>query len=179
MSKVRAGDDAAFRILYDRYKSHVFMYCLRTLNDRDAAKDVLQEVFIRIHTQRERYTTGTNFGGWVHTIARNLCYNARRSRKEQTTFDENQGYAGSSSQQNSDVALRDRLAEAIAGLPEIYREALVLREYEDQSYQQIADITGATMSTVKFRIFKGREMLRERLAKSLDDLGDYGNSYTQ
>jgi len=179
MSRVCDGDEGAFRVLYDRHKTPVFMYCLRMLNDRDTAKDVLQEVFIRIHTQRERYEGGTNFGAWIHTIARNLCYNARRSRKEQTSFDETLGYAMNSSEQHADVGLRDQLADAIAALPEIYREALILREYEDRSYQQIADITGATMSTVKFRIFKAREMLRERLSKSLDDLSDYGTSFTQ
>src|SRR5688500_1813025 len=150
MSRVQAGDVVAFRQLYDRYKVQLFLYCLRMLNDRDAAKDVLQEVFIRIHTRREQYRSGTNFPGWVHTIARNLCLNARRDAREHQSYDESMPYA-SADVGPGDVALRQRLADEIARLPEIYREALVLREYEDHSYQEIADALGATMATVKFR----------------------------
>lgn len=171
MRYVRKGDQTAFKTLYDRYKAQMFIYCLRMMNDRDAAKDILQEVFIRVHTNRERFEPGTNFPGWIHTIARNLCLNARRDTKDHTSFDETASY-GRSASSDQDVALQDRLASEIARLPDIYREAVVMREYEGRSYQEIVDITGLAMSTVKFRIFKAREMLRERLAWSLDDLRD-------
>jgi RNA polymerase sigma-70 factor (ECF subfamily) len=170
MKQVRKGDNAAFRTLYDRYKGQMFIYCLRMVGDRDAAKDVLQEVFIRVHTHRDRYEPGTNFVGWVHTIARNLCLNARRDSKDQTSFDETAAYGMSTNTPDPDIALRERVAAEIARLPEIYREALVLREYEGHSYQEIVGITGQAMSTVKFRIFKAREILRERLAWGLDEL---------
>lgn len=169
MMRIRRGDQAAFRTIYDRYKNQLFIYCLRMMNDRDAAKDVLQEVFIRVHANRERYEQGTNFVGWVHTIARNLCLNARRDTKSHTQFDETATY-GISPGADSDVVLREQVASEIAKLPEIYREALVLREYEGHSYQEIVTITGLAMSTVKFRIFKAREILRERLAWGLDEL---------
>ena len=169
MMRIRRGDQDAFRTLYDRYKNQLFIYCLRMMNDRDAAKDVLQEVFIRVHANRERYEQGTNFVGWVHTIARNLCLNARRDTKSHTSFDETAAYSISASP-DSDIALREQVASEIAKLPEIYREALVLREYEGHSYQEIVKITGLAMSTVKFRIFKAREILRERLAWGLDEL---------
>jgi RNA polymerase sigma-70 factor (ECF subfamily) len=171
MKYVRKGDAGAFRILYDRYKTQLFIYCLRMMNDRDGAKDVLQEVFIRVHTNRERFEPGTNFVGWIHTIARNLCLNARRDAKDHTSFDETMMY-GKSSGSDPDVALKEKLAQEIAQLPEIYREVLILREYEGHSYQEIVDLTSLPMSTVKFRIFKAREILRERLAWSLDDLRD-------
>jgi RNA polymerase sigma-70 factor (ECF subfamily) len=170
MERVQGRDDVAFQALYDRYKAQLFVYCLRMLNDRDAAKDVLQEVFIRIHTRREKYEAGTNFNGWIHTIARNLSLNARRDAKDHSSFDEGMAYAANPSEPGHDVALRERLAEEIARLPEIYREALILREYEGRSYQEIVDILGVAMSTVKFRIFKAREILRERLSWSLDEL---------
>lgn len=173
MKRVRRDDQEAFRVLYDRYKSQLFIYCLRMMNDRDSAKDVLQEVFIRVHANRARYEPGTNFVGWVHTIARNLCLNARRDTKSNTSFDETAAYSSTSSADH-DVALREQVAGEIAKLPEIYREALILREYEGHSYQEIVDITGVTMSTVKFRIFKAREILRERLAWGLDELRGSG-----
>ncbi|MBC8144903.1 MAG: sigma-70 family RNA polymerase sigma factor [bacterium] len=168
MSRVQNGETVAFRQLYDRYKVQLFLYCLRMVNDRDAAKDVLQDVFIRIHTRREQYRAGTNFPGWIHTIARNLCLNARRDARDHQSYDESMPYA-SAEVSTSDVVLRQRLAEEIARLPALYRDALVLREYEDLSYQEIADALSATMATVKFRIFKAREMLRTRLGSSLDE----------
>jgi RNA polymerase sigma-70 factor (ECF subfamily) len=170
MRQVQRGDNNAFRILYDRYKGQMFIYCLRMIGDRDAAKDVLQEIFIRVLTHRERYEPGTNFVGWVHTIARNLCLNVRRDAKDHASFDETMSYGRDMNDPESDVALQEQLAAEIARLPEIYREALVLREYEGHSYQEIVTITGLTMSTVKFRIFKAREILRERLAWGLDEL---------
>lgn len=176
MGRVQKDDPVAFRLLYDRYKAQIFIYCLRMLNDRDRAKDVLQEVFIRMHTRRETYEPGTNFNGWIHTIARNLSINARRDIKDHTSFDEQMAYAGSHDSAAGDVALRDRLAEEIARLPEIYRESLILREYEGFSYQEIADTLGVAMSTIKFRIFKAREILRERLAWSLDDMPGLGRN---
>lgn len=168
MARLQLGDETAFKALYDRYNAPIFIYCFRMLNDRDAAKDVLQEVFIRLHLRCEQYATGTNFAGWLHTIARNLCLNSRRDNRIHASFDEKK-YEPASDGNNADVALRDRLASEIARLPELYREALILREYEDHSYDEIAAILGAPMSTVKFRIFKAREMLRERLAESFDE----------
>lgn len=170
MRLVRRGDREAFRILYNRYKSQLFMYCLRMMNDREAAQDMLQEVFVRMHENAKKYTPGTNFAGWIHTIARNLCINARRNRKEQVDFDEITQYQITSKTDDSDVMLREKLADEIASLPDIYREAVILREYEGYSYKQIAEITGQALSTVKFRIFKGRELLRESLEGWLDDL---------
>jgi RNA polymerase sigma-70 factor, ECF subfamily len=167
MERLQHGDEGAFKVLYERYSNPIFIYCLRMMNDRDAAKDVLQDVFIRLHLRRENYEPGTNFGGWIHTIARNLCLNARRDNRMHASFDEKSYETGADG--GSDVALRDRLASEIARLPELYREALILREYEDHSYDEIAGIIGAPMSTVKFRIFKAREMLRERLASSFDE----------
>lgn len=174
MARLQHGDESAFKTLYDRYNGTIFIFCLRMLNDRDAAKDVLQEVFIRVHLRCEQYGSGTNFGGWIHTIARNLCLNARRDNRMHASFDEKK-YETTSDSGNADVALRDRLAAEIARLPELYREALILREYEDHSYDEIAVILGAPMSTVKFRIFKAREILRERLAESFNEYRGNGD----
>jgi RNA polymerase sigma-70 factor (ECF subfamily) len=174
MGLVRRGDNGAFKVLYDRFKGQMFIYCLRMLDDRDAAKDALQEVFIRVHTHRDRYEAGTNFVGWIHTIARNLCLNARRDTKDQLPYDEAAEYNNfAPAEPESDVGLRDQLAREIQRLPEIYREVLILREYEERAYSEIAEITGLTMPTVKFRLFKAREILRARLAWSLDEF--FGN----
>lgn len=169
MLRVRNGDELAFRTLYDRYKNQIFWFCYRTLKDRDTAKDAVQEVFIRIYRMRDKYVPGTNFVGWIHSMARNQCLNIHRTQKDTEPFDELQDYAIQMANERSDTALQDHLAYEVAQLPEIYREALVLREYEGRSYQEIVEITGLSLSAVKFRIFKARDLLRERLAKRLDE----------
>lgn len=172
MRRVHRGEDAAFRELYNRYKGQLFIYCYRMLNDREGAQDALQEIFVRVHENAAKYTPGTNFAGWVHTIARNLCLNVQRSRKDQIDFDETAAYGQDDRSERQDVFLREKLADEVAALPAIYREAVILREYEGYSYKQIMEITGQTMATVKFRIFKGREILRSRLGPWLDDMAN-------
>lgn len=173
MKFVCRGDEGAFRTLYERYRRQIFIYCLRMLkDDRDMAMDAMQDIFIRVHSKRDRYADGTNFAGWIHTIARNICLNVHRDNPDHISFDEavipDDGYDG----MEGDVGLRDQLAREIDRLPDTYREVLILREYEERSYQEIADITGLPMSTVKFRIFKAREVLRERLQWGLDELNN-------
>ena len=170
MRRISRGDEKAFQILYNRYKRQLFLYCFRMLNDREAAKDALQEVFVRLHENSGKYKPESNFAGWIHTIARNLCINIQRNTKEYVDFDETELRAVNPKAETSDVLLRERLADEVAGLPDIYREAVILREYEGYSYNQIAEITGQTLATVKFRIFKGRELLRKRLGRWLDEL---------
>lgn len=172
MTLVRHGDDVAFRVLYERYRGQLFTYCVRMLNDREAAMDTLQDIFVRLHRKRNLYQVGTNFAGWIHTIARNLCLNARRDVREFIEFDETMILDPAQGDNDRDVGLRDQLAAEIQRLPEDYREVVILREYEDRSYNDIVKITGLSMATVKFRIFKAREILRQRLAWGLDEIND-------
>lgn len=176
MRLVRRGDNAAFRHLYNRYKGQLFIYCYRMINDREGAKDALQEIFVRVHQNSSKYTPGTNFAGWVHTIARNLCLNIQRGKKDLVDFDETSIYGLDSRSEEADVFLREKLAEEVASLPAIYREAVILREYEGYSYKQIMEITGQSMATVKFRIFKGRELLRKKLGPWLNETTDGDDS---
>ncbi len=171
MKLVCRGDEGAFRALYERYRRQIFIYCLRLLrDDRDLAMDAMQDIFIRVHKKRDRYSSGTNFAGWIHTIARNICLNFHRDAPDYVSFDEMTTLEPSYEETERDVGLRDQLTREIDRLPEAYREVLILREYEERTYQEIVDITGLPMSTVKFRIFKAREVLRERLQWGLDEL---------
>jgi len=166
MERTLRGDRDAFRELYDRHRNRVFMYGLRMLNSREAALDLVQEVFMRVHTSRERFAPGSNFSAWLLRITRNLCLNVLRSRatrgNEEMINEEMIELADSSNELAMD------LAGEIANLPPHYREALVLREYQGLSYQEIADTTGQSLSNIKFRIFKARELLRRRLGGTLE-----------
>lgn len=173
MALVRRGDEAAFRSLYERYRGQIFIYCLRMLrDDRDTAMDAMQDIFIRVHSRRNRYEVGTNFAGWIHTIARNICLNFHRDNPGHLSLDEAALFEHGYEELEGDVGLREQLAREVGRLPDMYREVLILREYEERSYQEIAEMAGLPMSTVKYRIFKAREMLRERLRWGLDELNN-------
>lgn len=166
MQRTLRGDRDAFRELYDRHRNRVFMYGLRMLHNREASLDLVQEVFMRVHTSRERFQPGSNFSAWLLRITRNLCLNVLRNRATQgdrELLDEEMIELADSSNE-----LAMDLAGEVANLPPNYREALVLREYHGMSYQEIADATGQSLSNIKFRIFKAREILRRRLGGSLD-----------
>jgi RNA polymerase sigma-70 factor, ECF subfamily len=162
------GDVEAFNELFRRYEKKVYMYCMRVLLDDDAAQDAFQEAFMRVYEHRKSYD-GRNFMVWFFTIVRNVCLNSRRNKKVTVPFETSR--ANEINAEVKDVVLHDQIAIALNQLPLDYREAIVLYEYDGHSYQEIADITGASISTVKIRIFRARKMLRTLLYSVVHDDG--------
>ena len=161
----QAGDDFAFVSLYNRYKGPIFTYCLKMLLDRDLAQDVMQETFLRIYENRDRLLKTHSFRAWTFTIARNQCLNQFRLSNKQVQLDDD--FAASLPQPAalSQVATLEKseqieLVNHFLGLlkPE-YREVLVLREYQNLTYDEIAAVTRSTLSAVKSRLFKARRKL--------------------
>ena len=105
-------------------------------------------------------------GAWLFRLTRNVCIDMLRARKEHDSIDEMQLPAR---EYDADVMLQDALTDEIERLPEIYREAVILRDVQGHTYDEIAKITGTAISTVKFRIFKARDTLRQRLVTYLPD----------
>jgi RNA polymerase sigma-70 factor (ECF subfamily) len=163
---VASGHKQAFTTLYDRYRSRLFTYCVRMIGDRERAQDALQEAFLKAYSNAGMYKEGTNVSAWLYRLTRNVCIDILRARKDHEQIDETQIVARDSS---PDVLLQEALTEEIERLPEIYREAVVLRDVQGHSYDEIATITGTAISTVKFRIFKARDTLRQRLAIYLSE----------
>ncbi len=160
MKNLPKGSAEAYRMLYERYHNKVYRFCLRMLGDEEQAADAFQETFINIYEHRKEFK-GNNFSAWLFTIARHNCLNIIRKRKESESF--NEEYHAISEQKTSDVALKDYIQKALDILPETLREALILREYEGYSYQEIADITGTELSLAKVRVFRARTTLRKLL----------------
>jgi RNA polymerase sigma-70 factor (ECF subfamily) len=156
----QTGDREAFNEIFHRYEKKVFAYCMRVLNDEEAANDAFQEAFMRLYEHRRTYD-GRNFMVWFFTIIRNVCLNMRRNKKLTVPFETS--VANTSNDKIRDVALLDEVASAIAQLPHDYREAIVLYEYDGYAYREIAEITGASIATVKIRIYRARKMLRSLL----------------
>lgn len=167
----RRGDEFAFVALYDRYKGAIYAYCARMLLDRDAAQDLLQETFARAYEHRDRLLNTTSFKAWLFTIARNQCLNALRRRGREIPLAPDapeppaQGTPFSHLLRSEQTALVQRTLAALS--PE-YREVVVLREYQNLSYDEIAAVTRTTVSSVKSRLFKARRKIGVLLAPWLD-----------
>jgi len=149
----------------------------RLLKDREVSEDIAQEVFVRVHLHRKNYRTGSKFSTWLFTIAANLAKNEirrRKRRKNWSSLDEMQETLKDGSLQfadpkaNREVDLeREQLSgvvgEAIAGLPERYRVALVLRDLEGLAYEEIGQALKIPGGTVRSRINRARLMLKRKL----------------
>lgn len=161
----QAGDDYAFVSLYNRYKGAIYAYCLKMLMDQELAQDIMQETFLRIYENRDRLMNSGSFKAWTFTIARNQCLNHLRRSSRHVQLDESipvpapvKGGPPELSQleKSEQVALVNHFLEQLK--PD-YREVIVLREYQNLSYEEIAAITRSTLSSVKSRLFKARRKL--------------------
>lgn len=161
----QAGDDFAFVSLYNRYKGPIFTYCLKMLLDRDLAQDVMQETFLRIYENRDRLLNTNSFRAWTFTIARNQCLNQFRLSNKHVQLDD--AYAATLPQalaQSQEATLEKSEQAALVNhflgqLKPEYREVIVLREYQNMTYDEIAAVTRSTLSSVKSRLFKARRKL--------------------
>lgn len=159
----RSGDRLAFDALYGLFHAKVFRFCRRMMGDEILAKDAFQETFIRMFEHRMDLR-GDNVRSWLFSIARRVCLNQLRSRRiDHDAFDEGL-HGGPHHQAESDVLLREQIERALLRLPLPLREALVLREYEGHSYQEIADIVGIDLSLAKVRVYRARLMMRRYLS---------------
>jgi len=165
----RDGDDRAFAILFDRYRRPLYLFALKMLGEADAARDLVQDVFLRIWERRGQLNRPESFRSWLFAVARNRCLSHLRQSRGQVALDEAPESAlavepGPDTREvEQDVAL---LRRALARLTVEHREVLVLREYQELSYREIAAITEATESAVKSRLFKARQALHETLRRA-------------
>ncbi|NNF03588.1 MAG: RNA polymerase sigma factor [Rhodothermales bacterium] len=170
------GDEFAFIGLYNRFKNPVFGFCLKMLGDREQAEDVMQETFLRVYENRDRLMKTSSFKSWLFTIARNQCLNT--IRKSGRTVAMYPSVRNTLVAQDTPVTRMEKSeqVEFVSGLlarlkPE-YREVIVLREYQNLSYQEIAAATRSSLSAVKSRLFKARRKLEEMLQEAEPPPGD-------
>jgi RNA polymerase sigma-70 factor (ECF subfamily) len=158
------NDKKAFQVLYARYNKRVFSYCVRCCGTREDAEDVFQTVISNIYEKRGSFRGGS-FIAWLMTITRNQCLMAKRVKRPTSDiegFAELIGDAGDKT--GSDFLMREAVNDAIAKLPEEFREPIELRYFDDFSYEQIAEITGVSLSLVKVRLFRAKKMLLQMVA---------------
>nr|WP_290223881.1 sigma-70 family RNA polymerase sigma factor [Trichocoleus desertorum] len=176
-------DRSAFAELMRRYQSHVERVLYHLAPDWQDRSDLAQEVWIRVYRNVKRLNDPVKFRGWLSRIATNLFYDELRKRKrvaEPLSLDAPRAMddgemdweiASADPGPEEHMTTRefyDQLHEAIADLPEVFRTTIVLREIEGMAYEEIAEITGVSLGTVKSRIARARQRLQFQLQNYLD-----------
>jgi RNA polymerase sigma-70 factor (ECF subfamily) len=178
MQLVGAGDAAAFEELVDRHQRLVVGTVARMLGNNSEVEDIAQQVFVRVWRSAKRYVPRAKFTTWLLKITRNLVFNElrRRSRHTQISLqveseDEERPIKDERATAPDTALLEQELQRAIesaiAQLPETQRMAVVLRRYEDLSYEQIAAVLDQSVPAVKSLLFRARTELRTRLGRYL------------
>jgi RNA polymerase sigma-70 factor (ECF subfamily) len=190
MLRAKRGDRAAFAVLVDKYKQPVMNFVFRSLRDEIEAEDLAQNVFLQVYKSRSRYKQTAKFSTWLFTIARNLCLNEirRRSRHPAESIEEahaeHEDQPRQQFEDKSQIAppekllhgeLEQKIGEALAGLPENQRTAILLCRQDELSYEEIAEILDCSLSATKSLIHRGRETLKEKLKPYLQT-GEWGGS---
>jgi RNA polymerase sigma-70 factor (ECF subfamily) len=177
------GRERAFDELVARYQVRLLNFVYRTVGDRERAEDLVQEVFIRIYRHLHRFDQTKKFSTWAYTIASNLAKNELRNRsrnplvlfqtiKRHWEADHRPLQFEDSSSRPDDLYhkrhLRELVEQSVSQLPEHHRVVFVLRELEGKTYEEIADITGCNLGTVKSRLNRARNNFATIIAPHLD-----------
>lgn len=170
----RSDSIDAYQALVGRYKDQLFNFVFRFLNERDSAEDVVQETMIRVYRKKNAYKTIAKFSTWVYTIAGNIAKSELKKRKVRSAIsidrrDDDRAPLeiaddGAAPDELADAGiLEEEIQAALMKIKPLYREAVILRDVEQLSYEEIAAATGQEVGTVKSRINRGRAALKELL----------------
>jgi len=171
-----AGREDGFEELVRRYQRPIAAYVYRMVGDYEAALDLTQEVFIKVYNSLRRYRSEFKFSTWIYKIAHNSAVDhlRRYSNRAQALIGEFEGEQYDlplesrrlSPEQESEKAERRAEIEAVVrGLPLAYRELVLLRHSHDLSYEEIAEVTGLPLGTIKNRLFRAREAMRQQFVQ--------------
>lgn len=176
VSAFLSGEERAFDELVTRYQGRLLSFVYRTIGDKDRAEDLVQEVFIRVYRHIGRFDRSKKFSTWIYTIASNLAKNELRNRSRNPLVlfqtikakfeDEDRPLQFEDLHTRPDDLfrkryLREAVEESVKKLPLHHREVFVLRELEGKSYEEIAEITGVNLGTVKSRLNRARNAFAE------------------
>ena len=179
--RLRACEEAAYEELIARFHQPVYNLAFRLLNDSADAADVVQEVFLKVFRNVGHFRNQSSLKTWVYRITVNEAHNQRRwffrHRSREVGLDDDaengRGRAVADSAQSPFDYAFDRekqvlIENALARINPLFREVVVLRDIEDLSYEEIADVLQISLGTVKSRILRGREALKEELTARLE-----------
>ncbi|MEP6801421.1 MAG: sigma-70 family RNA polymerase sigma factor [Acidobacteriota bacterium] len=178
--RILAGDEPLFEVLVRRYQARVLSHVARMVGNRDDALDLSQEIFVKVFQALDRYNSEYKFSTWLFRIAGNAAIDHLRKRRPRTVPLEVRDPDGQSlsspeyksSEPDPYAILRnsergDAIARAIESLPDEFRELIGLRHFTGLSYEEIAELKGMPLGTVKNKLFRARAVLKDRLAGEL------------
>lgn len=172
---IQSGDHNAFETLINRYQRQVANQIYMNMGNRDDVEDIAQEVFIRVYRSLPKFKFNSSFFSWIYRITMNLCIDEIRKRKIRRMLSldflaedylDKSGVSDEVTTPSESVLLnekKDIVRRAMHHLSKEHREILTLREYQDLSYDEIAEILGLTVQAVKSRIFRARSEIRNLL----------------
>ena len=179
IERCRASDESAFNEVVSRYKAQVYNYIYRMTGSSDDAEDLTQEVFIRMYTSIDSFRSQSSLSTWLFRIASNLCIDRfRRSKTRAAAFSLDEPIQGNDSESGHEIPdstyepqrllenteMAEQIQLSLAQLPEKLRAAVILHDVEGLPYDEIAQIVGCPLGTVKSRLFNARMQLREKLS---------------
>ena len=164
----------AYEILVQRYKNPLINYIYRFLGDYETCADIVQETMIKVYRNKDSYKSIAKFSTWIYTIAGNLARTEYQRRKRRNIFsinsygDDGETFDISDESARPDVitdsGIKDEIIQkALLKVSDSYREMVILRDIQELSYEEIAEVTGIAVGTVKSRINRGRNQLQKLL----------------
>lgn len=179
--RLRAGDEAAYESLLLLFQQPVYNLAFRLLNDPGDASDVVQEVFLKVFRNVSHFRRQSSLKTWIYRITVNEAHNQRRwffrHRSREVGLDQEPEQTCTRNVPDSerspfdcafDREKHELIENALARINPLFREVVVLRDVEDLSYEEIAEVLQLSLGTVKSRILRGREALREELTARLE-----------
>ncbi len=171
-----SGIEGSFEELVRRYQRPISAYVYRMVGNYESALDLTQEIFIKVYNSLNRYRSEFKFSTWIYKIAHNAAVDhlRRTSTREQSLVIGNDGDQFdlpiessrlSPEQESEQRERRGEIETVVRALPANYRELIILRHSQDLSYEEIVEVTGLPLGTVKNRLFRAREMMRQQFVE--------------
>jgi len=169
-----SNDIECYNLLVKRYKDPLMNFVFRFVGDRDVCSDIVQDTMIKFYLKKDSYKSVAKFSTWIYTIAGNLAKNELKRRNRRRIYSLSNNDEDMQIQvEDKEFVAPDRLADnkikndmvqkSLLKVKPVYREVVILRDLQEFSYEEIAEITGLTIGTVKSRINRGRKQLQKLL----------------
>jgi RNA polymerase sigma-70 factor, ECF subfamily len=192
VAELKSGSEAAYAWLIGEFQQPVYGLVYRIVNDPADAADTTQDVFLKVFRGMKHFHGGSSLKTWIYRIALHEAANRRRwwfrHKARETSIEPAESDAGTAGENAMQIALTDhaespfdnvahhevkhRVEEELSKVPEPYRTTLILRDLEEMSYEEIAEVLEISLGTVKSRLTRGRDALRQRLTPYVREVGN-------